>query len=167
MAYSKNIYAITRVEKFLKQMENANTSLEWVAEEPYKLAYYIREGIHVANQNEHPFGKLAGKFIIRTSKRKVIAQLRVLTPEYTELKRTLNKMVLPGLSKLLEIVGAAIQHKSEEMHFPDADLDGEELERLNKWTSENSYFIIVGDGLTLTVLDPGDSKWSPTPQNNQ
>jgi len=161
MSYSNNVFAITRVEKFLRQMSEASTSLEWESEEPYKLAYYIREGIHVANQREHPYGKLAGKFIIRSKKNKVIAQLRVLSPEYSELKRTLNKMVLPGLKKLLEVVGASIQHKAEEMYFPDAELDDEAIERLYKWTCENQYYIVLGEGLTLTVLDPGESKWSP------
>ena len=142
-------------------MAEATTSLEWETPEPHKVAFYIREGIAVAKKTGNPLGNLAGKFIIRPQANKVIAQLRVYDPNFVELKRTLNKMVVDDLSTLLEIVGAAIKHKADEMYFPSGKLSVEDLQSLYAWTSKNEYFIVIGDGVTITRVDPGEAKWEP------
>lgn len=161
MPYTNNESAIFRVKKYLDQMAEATTSLEWEAEQPHKLAFHIREGIAVARKTGNPLGNLAGKFIIRSLSNKVVAQLRVNDPNFVELKRTLNKMVFDDLDNLLEVVGAAIKHKADVMYFPNADLIPEDLQKLFAWTSKNEYFVVVGDGVTITRVDPGEAKWEP------
>jgi len=162
MAYTKSEFAITRVQKYLKQMEEAQSSIEWVAEEPHKLAYLIREGLSVAKKLNHPFAELSKKFILRAKAHKVVAELRVSDPSIIELQRILNKMRIEKVSTLLEVVGATIKHKADEMYFPDAvGLTYDEITRLYNWTKTNDYFIIVGDGITLSKVDPGDAKWIP------
>lgn len=163
MGYTKSPFAIQRVEAFLKQMLESSTSLEWTVSDAYKVAYYIREGIAVAKAKKSDYAVLSGKYIIRARGNKLIAQLRIAEPSIIELKRTLNRIVINDVRTILEILGALIKHKAEEMIFPEAQLDEESLGRLYLWTNANGYFIVVSDSgaITVTVADPGELKWMP------
>lgn len=154
MGYSKSTAAIDRVRSLLRQLVIANgDEVAWPNEEPDKLAYYIREGInsaiiHADESTENTmFAKLKTQYVIKSKAGRTIASPRSILP-IENLKQSMQKMVLNEPISLLEVVGAAIKHKAPEMYFPNADID--DLNKLYAWTSKNDYFIIKGEGITLT-----------------
>lgn len=174
MGYSKSPRAVQRVRNHLDEMVRSSERLEWVDEDPSKLAYRINDGIAAAKSNaltrdKQPvepyvtYARLKAKFIIKIDGNKVIAEPRDIMP-LEAVRAGMGKMVLHELNDVLEIVGAAIKHKAPEMFFPDADdlNESEDLPQLYAWASKNNYYIIPSeDGVTLTQTDPGDLAWKP------
>lgn len=171
MGYSKSPRAVQRVKNYLDEMLRSEIKLEWVHENPSKLAYWINDGLHAARVNaftrdKQPvepyvsYSRLKAKYIIRVDSGMVIAEPRDIVPMET-VRAGMSRMTIGGLGDVLEIVGAAIQHGAPVMFFPDVD-DDVNLPQLYAWASRNDYFIIPSDdGLTLTQTDPGDMAWTP------
>jgi hypothetical protein len=153
MGYSKNTRAAQRVANHLNEMiaVDGRKTITWQDEDAARRSYQIREAMSLP-----AYRHLKIKYIIRTRGNKIIAEPRALDPLPTQL----GTMTLYEVSDVLEIIGAALQHKANELFFPDArDVD---FPKLYNWTSRNGYFIIPSDeGVTLTKADPGDIAWTP------
>lgn len=169
MTYSKSNRALLKVKPYLDQLVEASTNIEFEADEPSEFSYKLREGIYVASarakeSNEEPYvsySRLKSKFILRTGKNKVIAELRDAVP-IVSLRKAFAMMTLHDLSDEFELIGAAIAHKAPELFFPDADDDTCELHALYLWTSSNGYHIVVSEkGITLTTNEVGEVAWKP------
>ena len=173
MGYSKSIRAFNRVRKFLDEMVDKNEPIVWPSDDAATLAYNIREGIKVAKDRAldethpnreayNPFAALGAKFIVRVKGLTVVAEPRDFSPQLSA-NTALNKMTIDDVVGPLEIVGAAIKHKAQDMFFPDADLTTEDLVRVYTWSSKHDYFIVYSDvGVTLTKTDPGEIAWHPS-----
>lgn len=162
MGYSRNPNVVTRCKTQLDTLLAATSDVTWVVKDSHMTGYWIREAMTVAEkQGIKPYHELKGKFIIRDKGGKVVAELRERAA-LEQLKSSAPKLVLADLTGLLEILGACVEHKSSEMYFPGAALDEEEIGRLYNWCRTNNYFIIAGDGITITKTDPGDIAWTPS-----
>lgn len=171
MAYSKSVKALNRVKEYLDQMLASSSQIQWQVANPTETAFRIREGINVAKQRardgDSPFrvtygqyAQLSAKFIIRAGIGVVIAEPRDVMLETP--KEAISKQVLPGLSSDMEIVGAAIVHKTPVMFFPDATESSDDLYVIYAWAQKHDYFLVSSeDGLTLTKTDPGEIAWQP------
>lgn len=161
MGYSSNKNSIEKVRPFLEEMRKNVTELKWAHKTPQKLAYYLREALAISrNLPIAEYQYLSERYTIKAVKDGVIAQPKNL-PALVKLQHTLEKRVIEEASTLYEIVGAAITSANEELYFPNVHLDDAELNKLWKWTRENNFFIIVGDGTILTREDPGNIAYSP------
>lgn len=160
MGYSKNLDRIERVRPLLDQMLKAKTSLTWPSANAHMLGYHIREALTLAKKTKFkPYDELKDKFIIRNKGNCVVADLRNME---ISIETVMSKVTLEDLVSLLEIIGGAINHRADEMFFPSADLEAEEVEKLFVWAEKNNYYLIVAEtGVTLTRNDPGEAKWTP------
>lgn len=175
MGYSKSPRAVQKVHKYLDEMLASETAIEWVHEDPSKLAYMLNDGIAAArslalDRERKPvepfitYSRLKAKFIIHIKPGKVVASPRDVIPMET-VRAGLSRMTIHTVTDVLEIVGAAIKHGAPEMFFPDADEESTDLPQLYAWASRNGYHIIPSDdGITLTQNDPGDLAWAPETQ---
>lgn len=171
MGYSTNIKAVQRVEQFLKQMSETQDTLIWNAENPSRLIYYIREGIFASAHRAvdsaggpiepyHTYSQLNAKYVLKTGNGRIIARPRVLLPIAASAHQSMNVMNIPRVSETLEVIGAVLTHKAEEMHFPDAKVV--DLNAIYRWTSVNNYHILFNQsGLSITRRDPGEIAWKP------
>lgn len=162
MGYSRNPKMIERSRTFLDAMLAAKDDIAWNSENSHMLGYYIREALTLAKRFDiAPYNELKDKFIIKDKGDRVVAELRLRIPV---LRHATGKLTLSELTSVQEIVGACIEHKSEEMYFPNASLSEDDVKTLHTWTEKNNYFIISAPGgeLTVTRKDPGDIKWMPT-----
>jgi len=161
MPYSRNPKTVDRSAVFLDQLVAATTDIGWKAENTHMLGYYLREAMTIAKKYKiAPYEGLKDKWIIRDRGDKIVAELRSRTP-LEAMRIAIAKIVLGDIVSLNEIVGACINHKAEEMYFPDASITDEEAATLYLWANKNNYFIIVGNGITVTKSDPGDIAWTP------
>ncbi len=172
MGYGTSKKTIQKVQLFLDQMVAADENIVWTDKEPNKLAYKLHAGIYVArhffafDENKksiepyHTYAHLEEKYIIRVGSGTVTAELRIAIPILAT--QTIG-MRFDGLSSMLQVVGAVIKHKAPEMYFPSADLTPDEIIRIYTWASKNEYYIIKGDGITITRKDPGELAWKPSP----
>lgn len=161
MGYSNKLSPLFK--EYIIQLEQSNEAVEWQSSDPSKFAYKLREALHAYNNDE-----LKAKFIIKVLPGKVRATPRFRNQTALEIaKDKLPKMVISDVSDLYEIVGAVIKHKStnRELYFPNAELDADgdnsELHKLWLWCSANGYYMVVGEGITLTIDDPGMAAWRP------
>lgn len=168
MGYSKHIRAIQRVQPFLDRLVKAQSRVEWESDHPAEDAYRIREGIHASsaraltngqpNEPYYSYALLQQKYVIRTAAGRVIAERKDVTP-VVALREAHAAMTLPNVKDEMGVVGAAITHEAHRMHFPDA---GEcDLEAVYSWAKQNGYYMVVGEGITLTRDDPGGLGWKP------
>lgn len=152
MGYSKKINPLFR--EYLAQLESANSPVEWIAAEPSKFAYKLREAL-----NSNP--KLKARFIVKVLPGRVRAEPRYELDIANSGIEKHSKMVLGDVTDIYEIVGAAIKHKGTELYFPNAELDTDDLTKLYSWAVANKYFIVSGEGITLTAENPGEIAWKP------
>lgn len=155
MGYVLKPSAIARVKPLLDEMVASDRDCSWPSDDP-RLAYYLREAIAAAKQlSIVEYAGLSGKFIIRSSKGRVTAELRnKLAIE--QLIDSTARMTLHEIRFVAEVVGASIKHKAREMYFPDFVLsddeeDKEALDKLSKWASSAGYEILnhEAEGITL------------------
>jgi hypothetical protein len=175
MGYTTNIRAVKRVEDYLRQMVESTETLTWTPPDGTsadRLAYHIREGWSAAKHraidsrtNEaiepyHSYAQLPEKFILKAQGGVVVARPRVYLPTAVRTKQALGVMHLPNLRDELEVIGAAMTHQAEEMHFPDAlKMD---FEAVDRWASMNGYQMATGaSGTLLTKRQLGDLAWQP------
>jgi len=177
MGYSKSVKAINKVRAELDQMLGSTQTITWKSSNPAKDAFAIREGINVAKQRaldgnspHHAeylaYASLKAKFIVRAGAGVVEAEPReiMLVPA----KQVMHKQVLPNLTSDMEIVGAAITHKTPELFFPDASDEEKDLKVIYAWAQKHGYHLVSSEGgLTLTQTDPGEIAWKPARQLSQ
>lgn len=157
MGYSKSLNAIERVKKHLDQMVRATGKVTWtVREDAWQLGYYIREALYVAEiKRVKEYAELKAKFKIRVDGNKVIAEPRSFTAV-----QSLDTIQLENITDTLEIIGAALHHDAQRMHFPNAQEIN--LKHLYDWCSKHGYNIIPSSaGVTITKEDVGDIAWKP------
>lgn len=170
MGYSKHVRAVERVKPILERLVRAQSRVEWESANPADDAYKIREGIYSAstrallngqpNEPYYSFSQLQQKYVFRTAANRVIAELRDVVPVIA-LKEAHSTMTLVGVRDEFEVVGAALTHEAHKMHFPDVNEESCDLWSLYEWTSKNGYYMVVGEGVTLTRDDPGALAWKP------
>jgi len=150
------------MKPLLDQMLAAQRDLAWPTDNAHMLGYRLREAMNIAKRGKiEPYQNLKDKFVIRNKGDKVYAEYR--HPEtIAALREVLSKMTLADIEQPMEIVGAAILHKAQEMYFPSVTLTDEDKLTLYQWTSKNGYYMIVAEvGVTLTRVNPGDVAWEP------
>ena len=158
MGYSNNPTAITKVERFLALMVEANENLEWETTDPSKLAYYIREGISasIIMYRDNPederfkgFSELKSKFILKIKSNHVIAALRSEIPLAVMSVKKLKSVYLPNITTLTEIVGAVakyiIEERKEQITIPNSDLFEDELKKLEAYLKSKELKIEVNE----------------------
>lgn len=172
MGYSKSKRAIKKVQPYLEQMVAADGKIEFPVDDASDFAYSLREGIrasvHFALDNENnpqepyaSFSRLASKFIIRTKGSTVICEPRDIVP-IVRLRESMGIMSIPDVVETLGIIGAAIQHKANQIVFPDASSATVDPIPLYNWAKDHEYYVIISDEhVTLTKNDPGELAWSP------
>lgn len=151
MGYTLTRASIFRVKSYLDEMVAAKDDCMWATSDP-RLAYHLREGIAATRKLElKEYAGLASKFKIKSSQGKVIAELRERSLE-VEFAKATRRLTVRDVSTAIAIVGAAIKHNAPEMYFPDANLNKEELEKVEKWARAKGYSIVShGEGgITLT-----------------
>lgn len=155
MSYSNKLDQ--HFKQYVEQLKASNEAIEWQSADPAKFAYKLREALHAYRDDE-----LKAKFVIKVLPGKVRAVPRFKN-ETEIVKEKLAKMVLSDIDNLYSIVGAVIQHKTanRELYFPNADLDDEEIHKLWNWCNSNGFYIVKGEGITLTTDDPGVVAWKP------
>ena len=162
MGYTKSIRILKLVQDHLDLMLTSETNLVFEADDANKLAYQIRSGIKAAQarKDSAEYSKYAGlqaKYIIRIRGTKVIAELRDPTP--IPLKQTLSRLVIGKITDALGAIGILIEHKPEEVYFPNYD---DELDILYNYSSVNNYSIIKHEtGVTVTKHKNEVAEWTP------
>jgi hypothetical protein len=155
MGYSKSIDAFKKIQPMLDQLLTLEGSFVIPTERPDRLAYQIREGMYALKFNAVPDGELYEEFMrryaIKIKSREVFFELKNQPLQISEIRTTMQELVLPNLVQPLAIVGAAIKHKAPIMHFPDADVEG--VETIKMWADNNSYEVEVKDGVTMRRND--------------
>ena len=156
MGYSRTSRAIARVKDLLDEMVSSSKSLEWRVEEPHKVAYYIWDAIKYAERSGKKeykeYAKLKAKYQIKKTSDTVIAALR----DEVGIVRPLS-MVIRGITDVLEVIGAAIEHQKKQMSFPDANLSDDDQAVLQQWCDINGYELKFVEGLLqLEKSDEGE-----------
>lgn len=167
MGYAKGVKAVEKVRRHLEELTQTEGRVEWRATDASKTAYHIRQGFAVSEklaptEPYATFARLKERFVIRVRGDKVIAEPRTSAP--SEIKQGMLAMTLPENMDVMEIIGAAVQHKAQKMFFPqDATLEESDLLALFRWSNNNDYYIVVAEvGITLTKEDVGDLAWQPS-----
>lgn len=161
MPYSRNPKTVENWKAYLDQLLNSSTDIAWESANTHMLGYYLRQAMTIAQKQKiAPYEGLKDKWTIRDRGDRILAELKSRAPIET-LKRADAKLILAGLVDLPEIVGACIEHKADEMYFPEGVLDEQQTKVLYLWSSKNGYHIIIGNGVTVTKTDPGDIAWVP------
>ncbi len=154
MGYTLTQNAVARVRPYLDEMSASDTDCTWITDDP-RLAYRIREGIAASRAlGLKDYAKLYSKFLLKSGKNRVIAELRDKLGLDVLLEEA-RKTVIHDVTTLSGVVGAAIKHKSPEIQFPNVTLDNDEIEKLFKWTSQNDYLVVVTGGGLLLTKDEG------------
>ena len=135
MGYFLSQRSIDKVKSFLDDMVKSERSLEWKVDDATKAAYYIRQAIQAAAKLGLPeYATLVQRYKIKVVRNSVIAEVRgglvgILS----------QRLILPGLSHLNEVVGAIAKHASRnEIEFPDVTLMNGEIQQLKVWLDTKS-----------------------------
>lgn|SRR5574338_424129 len=176
MSYSTSTKAADKVESFLQTLVNLRgDSISWIAADPSKLAYQIRQGMSVAENNPDKyseFAKLKKTFKISTGPNLVIASryvslVETLEPEELTSKnfaKSVNIFEVTEVADVMEVIGAILANPNyEEYQFKDyTEITEKELETLYKWTHKNEIFIINSKCLIISRKEPPeDLAWTP------
>lgn len=160
MGYSNNQSSITKVEKFLTLMVEANDeSLEWQTIDPARLSYYIREGISAArflcqrgeqnNTRLLAFAELKSKFIIKVKGGRVIAALRSEIPLAVMSVKKMKSIYLPNITSLTQIIGAIatymVTEGKEQITIPNSSLSKDEFNKLEAYLKSKDITIRVNE----------------------
>ncbi len=158
MGYSKARSAVERVQAYLEQLLMAKEDVHWATPDTFRFVNLLNDGIHAAQFHAEfkKYADLKTRFIFRQRGGVVIAELRV--PLAVAIKRDLAVLTLEVPTEPIEVIGAAIEHRGNKMHFPNVDSPDESL---YSWCSVNGYNIVVGDGIVLTKEEVGDIAWHP------
>jgi hypothetical protein len=178
MGYNKSIQALRRVQAHLEYLSTATDDVSFNSDDATKLARHLFEGIKFAenkikNDAENndietykKYAALKNKYIIRVKENKVHCELRDGVQIALPMKQELNmsKMILNGVTDYLEVIGAVVMHRQDQMHFPDFN-DWDELTSIYHWSTANGYYIIshqlTNQGVTLTKTE-SDMIWRPS-----
>lgn len=174
MGYTLTLAAVRRVQGMLEELllsAETNEERVWKVPDPGRAARLLREGMAAAAANAATdetcarFALLKEKYAIKVSAGIVRAEPRVRTLA-SSLVKSLAKLRLPEIEKLIEAIGAAVEHANvDEIHFPHvmiSTFDYDSCVNFYAWCRSNNWFIVNNfeDGITITKADPGDQTWN-------
>lgn len=154
MGYSQSKQSIERVRIILDTALKVNDRVSFPSKHPNKLAYAIREAFaasKAAKDDDHKYVELITKFKLRVKPDRIVFEPRdsiSAGDAVVELIESRQALEVPGVTQVLQIVGACIQHK-QDLVFPDAKLDESQTDQLVKWMDKNNYEITSTSPLTL------------------
>jgi hypothetical protein len=186
MSYSKSLKTLQSRLPLLDKLQQG-VGDQWVLSEHSdvdKFAYQIREALYIADLNAGLYPELAlahQKFRIEIVDRRTVQA--VLRPEPTIVEGRNSPTVtthglvhgeksapdLMGPQTAASIIQAwhNMQPSNTPMHFPQANLDEDELERLYKWgmSRQPEWLLFVGLSGQLTLRmrqgNEGGNNWEP------
>lgn len=144
MGYSKSKNAIERVKPILEILLTAESDVEIPSQDPYKLVYYIRDGLAVAESlPSSPYKELRQKWRLRAKRDKVVAEIKGAPIEVGVplLVRKFTGLSLPEITGVIEVIGALVKHRAPRYEFPNALIAGNGLKNLQNWCDKNEYSI--------------------------
>ena len=159
MGYSKSKQSVEIVEPILDIMINEDANFKLPSATPTKLAYKLREAVGIIKENPKSFtrfSKLVGKFTIRTDSDFVIFERKLNlvggAPVRLDARGigVANSLTISECTTALQIVGAAIKHKAEELIFPDVQSNDKLVLDVGLWSMKNKYEISCLVPFTLT-----------------
>lgn len=173
MGYSKSRTTLLKMLPKLEPLERGEPCT-WRVDSMSadKFAYKVREALYIARlyANEFPeLAEAAQRYRVSVKGPGLVAAEPhlpmgpVLSVEGGEELSATPKEVL-GPQSDLSIMEEWLDRKLESLHFPEANLDNEELERLYHWAERRELIFFVSDkALTLQRHDPelAEYAWKP------
>lgn len=157
MGYSNSKNAFLKVEPLLAILAKTSDEKLFIPSEyPRQTVYAIRDGLHYAEQNKvEPYSNLKEKFIIKETRTGIEVSLRRKIHYATPIAQLADSqnLVLDKVTSLLEIIGAVIHHKAPRFEFPQANIAGDLVGRLEKWAQVNNYRVIFTPHIILERID--------------
>jgi hypothetical protein len=126
-------------------MVESKISIEWIFDDPQKVAYNIWEAIRYANKSKKEefkqYTTLLDKYKIRAIEPNIVkAELRtaqVLSPD---------GIIVRDVNDVLSMIGVAIELKASKLIFAESfDLDEMDKKILSDWCSNNTYTLIINE----------------------
>lgn len=167
MGYSRSKQTLERVRPVLDLVlgfiENGTQNVKFPSKKPQKLCYAIRDALSVVRSlpetsDDRRYTAIPEKYKIRIKEDHILFELREevdFSDPIAELARSRNEqMEVTEAIKLVEVVGAVVQHKAEKMVFPNAQVSNGDFERLQRWATLNHYKITEIEPLTLSRHGP-------------
>lgn len=157
MGYTLTANSVSRVKPYLDELVAAEGDMQWESTDPL-LAYRIREGIAAAAHLKiEQYAKLTNKYIIRSRKNKVVAELRNrldIDALRSGLAEPAEKLTIRDAISLPEIIGACVAHNADELYFPLAVLEEDELDKLKNYAKGKHLEVLdhEDEGITLRKL---------------
>ncbi len=178
--YNRSLATCLRMEEYLRELHDAQTTLDFFTNQPEVLAYKLREAMYAAQYHKDflHIGKLRGKYKFLALDAKVRArwmsvdkpQMRFLdrpgptgearspdSPEEAQfgdfMSRTLDTVPVPEVRELMGVLAATMKYipANEEVYFPNAILRESELRRLYVWAKEQGLKIINNEDQGVTL----------------
>ena len=157
MVYSKNKEIIAAVEPYLKVIKESDgqSLLSWKTTNVNKFQYLLHNAFKLCEEDkDSPYKELKSKWRIKKRHNLVIVEPKDsgISALKVEKHIEVDKVVLSDLRTLIEIVGAAVEHKHRDnVLFPDAQLQENDLAKLHIWAKANNFYIVVtAEGTLLT-----------------
>lgn len=172
MSYNTSKGVIKRSQAYLDAMLEARRTHSWPADHPFQLAYKIREAMYaVQKYSEYArYHDLREFFRIRPGTGWVEAQY-IGPPIGGITTYTPQSMQVSEATDIRHVVGACIKFgvKADELVFPNAQLNVEDLKMLYKWSHKEEHgpiwHIIFHDpGVTMTRRHGVDKLFIWTPE---
>ncbi len=179
--YNTSLATCLRMESYLRELHDAQTTIDFFTNEPDVLARRLREAIHAAqfHKDFQHVGRLKGKYKFLAMETKVRARwLDVAKPQMRFLDRpggakaeaaastspaeaefgafmshTLDTVPVPEVRELMGVLAATIKYipANEEVYFPNVILRESELRRLYVWANEKGLKIINNEDRGITL----------------
>lgn len=151
MGYSKNKNSLLRVQGLLDilvKMKGTEEEFIIPSKTPYETLYSVREGLKYAEEHKvENYADLKETFILKYNSEGILVKPRRKIDYGTPIQQLAKSqhLVLDEVTGVLEMIGAAIQHKAPKLEFPNANVEGDGLKRLEKWATLNQYKIVKSD----------------------
>lgn len=165
MGYSKSKNAVTKIQPYLDILLTAEDDTEFPSANSLKLTYYLRDGMMVASTlSSSPYKALKDKWVIKTKPDKVIAEIRVKIFDVGVpiLARAFTGVRLPEVTEVMEVIGAAIKHRTPTLEFPNAVIRENGLKNLTNWCNANNYVITQSEPHLIITKNVANSNTDNT-----
>jgi len=168
MPYNISRACVHRSKRYLDELAEKRRTLTFPAHKPLKLVYQIREAVYAAKRHKEfvKYHDLQENYRFRPREGWVEAEY-VGEPVKVEVVGP-PALTVTEARQLMEVVGACIKFgpKTNEIHFPNAVLEPEDLGTLLEWGRGDGWKLISHDDKGLTVTRRGDVDeaflWGPT-----
>ena len=181
--YNKSLATCERMSKYLTELVEARTTVDFFIHNPRSLAYRLREAMYACqfHQNFQHVARLKSSYKFLVYGDKVRArwmeiespQVRIIVERVSEgqttspdseadlfgrhIREALTTVDVPNVTNFMEVLGAAMKYlgANPEVYFPNVELDNSELRRLFTWAKAKELKLIYDPdaGLTITEKD--------------